>query len=40
MLEELGFNSIKHKWITGTLWNGNPLSVGKPFTTLKEYNAN
>lgn len=30
-LEALDFNSIKFKWITGTLWVGNELSVGKPF---------
>lgn len=37
-LDELGFNSIKSKWITGTLWQGNELSVGKAFKSLKEYN--
>jgi len=39
-LEELGFNSIKTKWVTGTLWNGNELSVGKKFNNLKYYNEN
>jgi DNA polymerase I len=36
-LEELNFNSIKLKWITGTLWRGNEISVGKLFKTLKDY---
>lgn len=29
ILEELGFNSIKFKWITGTLWKGNKSSIGR-----------
>jgi DNA polymerase-1 len=37
-LEQLDFNSIKLKWITGMLWNGNELSVGKSFKNLKDYN--
>lgn len=34
-LEKLDFNSIKFKWITGSLWNGNEISVGKPFKNKK-----
>lgn len=38
-LEQLEFNSIKSKWITGTLWEGNELSVGRLFRGIKKTSA-
>lgn len=35
-LENLEFNSIKSKWITGTLWEGNELSIGRLFRGIKK----